>query len=309
MQGSNRRRGATAFTLISSAHRPAPRGYPGFTLIELLVVIAIIAILAAILFPVFAQARAKARQASCLSNVKQWALGGMMYIQDYDERVFLAGYEGVLRDANWWISIQPYIKNQGILKCPGDTSTQFSRDFALTGGGRSPQSPASYLANDWLNQPTQAVPHNPVSIAAINAPADCIMFAEGALWGKWGQCGTASPNCQNGGGNLFIAQNMGIQITGVLSPEGRAAGATWLEAPNRYSSFQVAPFHSGGANFAFTDGHAKWFKVVNGEGATRVSIINQVLPWVRHVTPSQQPERMANGFFGTPTSPLTNVWY
>src|SRR5262245_61436056 len=58
----------------------------GFTLIELLVVIAIIAILAAILFPVFAQAREKARQAGCLSNIKQWATATMMYVQDYDEK-------------------------------------------------------------------------------------------------------------------------------------------------------------------------------------------------------------------------------
>jgi prepilin-type N-terminal cleavage/methylation domain-containing protein/prepilin-type processing-associated H-X9-DG protein len=284
------------------------RTHRGFTLIELLVVIAIIAILAAILFPVFAQARAKARQASCLSNVKQWALGGLMYIQDYDERVFLAGYESVLGRSNWWIVIQPYIRNQGLLKCPGDTTTQFSRDFAIGNGQRSPQSPASYLANDWLNRPTPSAPHNPISLAAINAPADCILFAEGALWGKWGQCPTR-PACANAGGNLFFAQNMGIQITGVLSAEGRAAGATWLERADRLSSFAIAPFHSGGANFAFTDGHAKWFKVVNGEGATKVSIINQVLPWVRHVTPSQQLERMSNGFYGTPTDPITNVWY
>src|SRR5580765_859855 len=91
----------------------------GFTLIELLVVIAIIAILAAILFPVFAQAREKARAISCLSNVKQFGLGEAMYIQDYDETFPLAwGAEvnpppaGQYEDpSSWWNEIYPYIKN------------------------------------------------------------------------------------------------------------------------------------------------------------------------------------------------------
>jgi prepilin-type N-terminal cleavage/methylation domain-containing protein/prepilin-type processing-associated H-X9-DG protein len=102
----------------------------GFTLIELLVVIAIIAILAAILFPVFAKARETARAASCKSNLKQISAGWMMYVQDYDERTPL----------NWWSDtpcapnatgsrgaqpimfrrIQPYVKNNGVLLCPSD---------------------------------------------------------------------------------------------------------------------------------------------------------------------------------------------
>jgi prepilin-type N-terminal cleavage/methylation domain-containing protein/prepilin-type processing-associated H-X9-DG protein len=87
----------------------------GFTLIELLVVIAIIAILAAILFPVFAKAREKARQSSCLSNVKQIGLGFMMYAQDYDET--LPG--GNVGGTGWWgNAIAPYVKNTQILTCP-----------------------------------------------------------------------------------------------------------------------------------------------------------------------------------------------
>jgi prepilin-type N-terminal cleavage/methylation domain-containing protein/prepilin-type processing-associated H-X9-DG protein len=111
----------------------------GFTLIELLVVIAIIAILAAILFPVFAQAREKARQATCLSNIKQVNLGWMMYVQDYDETwPFRPAGEAVgpasagcdwryVCDSpqsrsgsylNWWELVTPYMKNYQIITCP-----------------------------------------------------------------------------------------------------------------------------------------------------------------------------------------------
>src|SRR5437867_4377434 len=104
-----------------------------FTLIELLVVIAIIAILAAILFPVFAQAREKARQATCLSNLKQIGLGMLMYTQDYDEqfvpwqlrKLGSGSNTDNVRDANkvalcWDRLIQPYVKNNGLLACPSD---------------------------------------------------------------------------------------------------------------------------------------------------------------------------------------------
>ena len=97
----------------------------GFTLIELLVVIAIIAILAAILFPVFARAREKARQTSCLSNVKELGLGLLMYIQDYDELfpgryVSLVYPDYVAPYKAWYLVIDPYIKNTQIWRCPSD---------------------------------------------------------------------------------------------------------------------------------------------------------------------------------------------
>src|SRR5947207_10733174 len=105
----------------------------GFTLIELLVVIAIIAILAAILFPVFAQARESARKISCLSNTKQIGLAAMQYVQDYDEGYPVQSWDGALmgttnNDAGsdgkrffvWPWQLMPYMKNKQILVCPSD---------------------------------------------------------------------------------------------------------------------------------------------------------------------------------------------
>jgi len=90
----------------------------GFTLIELLVVIAIIAILAAILFPVFARAREKARQSSCLSNVKQLMIAFQMYCQDFDERTPLLLYGP--DEICWTYTFEPYMKNEEILTCPSE---------------------------------------------------------------------------------------------------------------------------------------------------------------------------------------------
>ncbi|MEI6500574.1 MAG: DUF1559 domain-containing protein, partial [Armatimonadota bacterium] len=105
----------------------------GFTLIELLVVIAIIAILAAILFPVFAKAREKARQSSCLSNVKQIALGMMQYAQDYDERMVPAAmYYATPNYYTWMYLMQPYVKSSQIFTCPSSTATGWNGSLNTT---------------------------------------------------------------------------------------------------------------------------------------------------------------------------------
>jgi prepilin-type N-terminal cleavage/methylation domain-containing protein/prepilin-type processing-associated H-X9-DG protein len=124
----------------------------GFTLIELLVVIAIIAILAAILFPVFAQAREAARKTSCLSNTKQLGLGAMMYLQDYDEMYVCNSWDtpplGVgghdspegpnyLSGTQWPWRIMPYLKNKQIFVCPSDPAQGLNgwRGYQATGTG------------------------------------------------------------------------------------------------------------------------------------------------------------------------------
>lgn len=106
----------------------------GFTLIELLVVIAIIAILAAILFPVFARAREKARQSSCLSNVKQLCTAALMYAQDYDDRLPFASNYGQY----WYMVLQPYVKNSQLFVCPSKPRDPLGYGWNYNGCGYAP---------------------------------------------------------------------------------------------------------------------------------------------------------------------------
>jgi len=152
----------------------------GFTLIELLVVIAIIAILAAILFPVFARAREKARQASCQSNLKQLALGLAMYSQDYDETICMA-YQYMPQPGAtmlaWWVDlITPYTKNTQIAVCPsspGVTSYNYMRPPGLPNPLILGYSRASWLCNN-SGSAAAAVPNAPRSLAQVDDPAGTI---------------------------------------------------------------------------------------------------------------------------------------
>ncbi len=140
----------------------------GFTLIELLVVIAIIAILAAILFPVFAKAREKARQTSCLSNAKQLILGVMMYVQDYDD--YFPGYynPNVPGDVNQWFEmIEPYIKNDQIFVCPSAqtvTPTGYGFNYRFISYG--------------MRDPTNYVGHSITNVSTFVYPAETIILAD-----------------------------------------------------------------------------------------------------------------------------------
>ena len=162
-------------------HRRIQR-HRGFTLIELLVVIAIIAILAAILFPVFAQAREKARQATCLSNFKQIGTGVQMYVQDWDETypnnrlaVFKGGGECSKLMVTWKTATQPYVKNLDVYRCPSNPKNKLPDE---TGGSEAygfPVFPISYAYSGsalWSGANTKTV----ITLATVPEPARYIML-------------------------------------------------------------------------------------------------------------------------------------
>jgi len=215
------------------------RSRSGFTLIELLVVIAIIAILAAILFPVFARAREKARQTSCLSNVKELGLGVLMYAQDYDERV--------PRETGWDPDgpynyhlpdlVNPYIKNVQIWVCPsgGYSLTQ----SALPPGG-APDFWCTFLGeigygyNFYLG-----LRNNGRKLSEIRYPAEAFVLGDGT---KLDICWGVTPQ-------LTHSAKCGWQICCEL-------GANSCRDLSRLTDDQTR--HSGGSNLVYLDGHAKW---------------------------------------------------
>ena len=196
----------------------------GFTLIELLVVIAIIAILAAILFPVIARAREKARQTSCLNNNKQFALSLMMYAQDYDEYLPPAmmgeEYGGVRGTVHGFPELlHPYTKNWAIWECPstGGTSLTFR-----PGPSGTPSYRLSYVANyymmPWGDSPeTYPAYAQGAALAKIKRPSEQVLIAERGNVSSWGTSDCASARL------------------------------------NR-------TIHNEGANYCFADGHAKWLQ-------------------------------------------------
>ena len=243
-----------------------------FTLIELLVVIAIIAILAAILFPVFAQARDKARQTTDISNQKQWGTAFMMYIQDYDECFPLgAGFDpgaggvawnfnhvvppnwrvaanGTFREniarQHWSNTLQPYIKNYGIYSCPSTPSV----DLVAAAEYQTavvPPAPVSVTYNGLLHA---------YNLAGVGTPARVPLIWEGR--GKAAARGFALSNpmliCNSGTANCRYTPCGGTANTG---------GTSTMFTIGVNGTGATMHIHSGGANFTYADGHVKWVRL------------------------------------------------
>lgn len=200
----------------------------GFTLIELLVVISIIAVLAAILFPVFARARENARRAGCMSNQKQLALAFLQYTQDYDEK--LPAEVAAITDPPlyWTDQILPYVKNRQIYRCPSAPSAQ---------GTARPPSPGTYGAS---TEPTYAFNGYNVnglyrrtgrSLASIDEPAVTWMLLESK--------------------HATLYDTLGYGRTYII--------LTSSITPDSETSFS-GERHLGGSNVAYADGHVKWRK-------------------------------------------------
>ena len=197
------------------------RSKRGFTLIELLVVIAIIAILAAILFPVFARAREKARQTSCLSNVKQMILGTCMYIQDYDETFPFADmywpaaaprpWSGSSSTYVYWPDlIWPYVMNRQVFTCPSGAGEWIGYGWNVYLG---------YVGAHPTRKGTNPI-YDGVKLADVDYPAQHVVIAD------------------------HHKGSVSERLWGSLSCDP----AYWVTV------------HNGGWNVGFVDGHAKWMK-------------------------------------------------
>ncbi len=212
----------------------------GFTLIELLVVIAIIAILAAILFPVFAKAREKARQTSCASNERQIGLGFAQYVQDYDE-CLPVGNNGSSFPIGWASQIYGYIKANGVYKCPDDSGTS---------NQTTAQVPVSYGMNSNLS--------NALKIAAFNSPARTILAFE--VSGVQGAPNSALDSLSAAGNGLNTATTAGQILPATAQYEtGNLNGGASATASNNFDQgYGGLGWHTNGANYLYADSHIKW---------------------------------------------------
>jgi len=234
-----------------------------FTLIELLVVIAIIAILAAILFPVFAKVREKARQTACLSNLKQLGLGFMQYMQDYDEQVTPAHWNAA---QGWAGEISPYVKSTGIFKCPDDSTT-----------APAPAVPVSYAMSTNISFQDSGASQG---LSQLNAPASTILLFEVS------GCRADVTRPDEGTNNYSAAppsgfispSGIGVQRAGFNLIDGKWGGfdGTSFYATGPLGNRPAAQVNNGtarhtdGANYLAIDGHAKFARpsqVSSGQNA------------------------------------------
>lgn len=255
-----------------------------FTLIELLVVIAIIAILAAILFPVFARARENARRSSCQSNLKQIGLGIMQYTQDYDDRYPIASQgpytysDGATNlVAQWPVAIAPYIKSLQVFQCPSDTKAGVSAPY----GGIM----LSYAANAYCTFPAPNYTltlTGPMGIgdkyyqtfgdgknaastltSRLTRVSDTILLAEKSSQDVVAYTSGANADLGNvsgfgANGMITATGSFGWGLTGNNIPDASRSGALtkWEDGPNGAVSLR----HLETSNFLFCDGHVKALK-------------------------------------------------